>query len=205
MQRIVLIPRSVKLENLPLMFGIPVIAIFILLGTFWAIDYVPMRNLNRTFALPDNFFTIFLIMTLFITLLFAFVALISFNHELIWAHDPAKGEIRLEDWYYGTPVFSRRYPLKDVAGIRIWWQQSYLGGAPVTSNPGWWMAALVLWSGKSIHLHGERGGPRHPPVEWLERFEHACRVSGLELKREPVPPRDQNPIAKIINRQRRGQ
>lgn len=199
-QKIVLVPRQGMPRSFLLMVGFALFTMVLVIGVLLAAGYMGAMRRGLEFSIPDDFFTTVLIMTLIMLFLIVLVAIISANQELLWVHSPKKSEIRLEDWYYGTPVFTRRYPIKDVAGIRVWWQRTHFGsGKPVTDNPGWWKAALVFWNGKSIHLHSERGEPGHPPVDWLERFEHACRVSGLELKREPVK-NHVRPTSRIINR-----
>lgn len=205
-QKIVIVPRQELPRNLLLIIGFAVMIMLLVIGALLAASYMGAMRRGLAFTIPDDFFTTVLIMTVIMLFLIVLGAVISANQEMLWVHAPKDGKIRLEDWYYGTPVFTRRYPIKDVAGIRVWWQRSHSGsGKPVTDHPGWWKAALVFWNGKSIHLHSERGGPEHPPVDWLERFAHACRVSGVELKRELIPPAAQPPAARIINRLKRGQ
>ncbi len=205
-QKIVLVPPHGMPKNFIPLASFSMVTMMLVIGILLAASYMGRLRRGLAFFIPDDFFTTVLFMTFFIMFLIFLVAVITANQELIWAHAPQQGEIRLEDWYYGTPVFIRRYPIKEVAGIRVWWQRTHSGsGRPVTDHPGWWKAALVLWNGKSIHLHSERGGPEHPPVDWLARFEHACRVSGVELKCEPVPQRAQPPIASIVNSLKRRQ
>ena len=206
-QKIVIVPRQGLPRNFLLGVGIAFLTMLIVTGALLAASFMGAMRRGLVFSIPNDFFTTLLIMTVIMLFLIVLVAIVSANQELLWVHAPKNGEIRLEDWYYGTPVFTRRYPIKDVAGIRVWWQPTHSGsGKLVTNNPGWWMAALILWNGKSIHLHGERSGPEHPPVDWLERFQHACRVSGVELKQEPVggkvPPAE-HPTTSIINRLKR--
>lgn len=202
-QKIVLVPRQGIPRSFMLLVGFAVGTMVLVIGALLAASYAGTARRGLSFSIPDDFFTTVFIMTLVMLFLIVLVAVISTNQELIWVHAAKNGEIRLEDWYYGTPVFTRRYPIKDVSGIRIWWQHTHSGsGKPVTDRPGWWKATLVFWNGKSIHLHSERGGPEHPPVDWLDRFEHACRVSGVELKREPVK-NHVPPTSRIVNRLKR--
>ena len=202
-QKVVIVPRQAMPRNFLLVVGFAVIIMLLVIGALLAASYMGAMRRGLAFSIPDDFFTTVFVMTLIMLFLIVLVAIISTNQELLWVHAPKTGEIRLEDWYYGTPVFTRRYPIKDVAGIRVWWQRTHSGsGKPVTDHPGWWKAALVFWDGKSIHLHSERGEPEHPPVDWLERFEHACRTSGVELKQDPVK-RSIPPTTRIINRLKR--
>ena len=202
-QKIVIVPRRGIPRSFMMMVGFAVVTMVLAIGALLAASYMGRMRRGLPFSIPDDFFTTILLMTLVILFLIVLFAVISTNHELIWVYAPKNGEIRLENWYYGTPVFTRRYPIKDVAGIRVWWQHTHSGsGKPVTDNPGWWKAALVFWNGKSIHLHGERGGPEHPPVDWVERFEHACRISGMELKQE-LARNNVPPTTRIINRLKR--
>lgn len=202
-QKIVIVPRQEMPRNILLVVVFALVTLLIVIGALLAAGYMGAMRRGLAFSIPDDFFTTVLIMTLAMLFLIVLVAVISANQELLWVYAPKNSEIRLEDWYYGTPVFTRRYPIKDVAGIRVWWQRTHSGsGRPVTENPGWWKAALVFWNGKSIPLHSERGSPEHPPVDWLERLEHACRISGVELKQEPVK-NNVPATTRIINRLKR--
>jgi hypothetical protein len=137
------------------------------------------------------------------------VGLLDRYSDRVLGYDSAHDEVVFAERWFGRVISQRRYARSDVERIQVHWQATFTGSKTrVGSGIGWWMAQMVLASGRAVHLHGIRGGSGSPPGKWLSRFSRASELIGKPLQVSSLPAgleeeyRTGHPVQRLVSRVR---
>ena len=107
-------------------------------------------------------------------------------HARLMRFDNPKGQMTLEDRYFGLFKFCQSYRYDRIAAVRIHWEPLPLVSRTIRPLRGQWFAEMVLADGKRFSLDEIKGHADAVPPDWLARFRQVGELLGVPVTELPT-------------------